>query len=314
MIDQIYRQAQSALETAVGGFIRLDTLLVFAIALLLAYLFSKLLTAAIVRAARILTNVGENTKLERIVHLRRLETYLSVSLALMRAAIYGIAIFAAWQFTNPETTPLAIVGASTIFIVLAGATITPTLRDITAGGVMIVERWYNVGDHVTLEPFAQVSGVVERMTLRSTKIRSLNGEVIWVHNQYIQAAKITPKGVRALAIDLFVTELQGGKKLIEHIAKTLPVGPTMLAQPLTIVDSQKLGDKLWHITAVCQTAPGREWLIEDFAVEAIKEQNKLLSKSVIVHGPIVRYADTDAERRFKRAVRIKQTQNDQVVK
>lgn len=313
MIDQVYKQAESAVRQAVDSFVQLDTLVAFAVALLLAYLFSKLLTALIVRIARVITNFGENSKLERIVHMRRLETYLSVSLALMRAAVYGIAIFAAWQFTNPETTPLAIVGASTVFIVLAGATITPTLRDITAGGVMIVERWYNVGDHVTLEPFVNVSGVVERMTLRSTKIRSLNGEVIWVHNQYIQGAKITPKGVRTMAIDLFVKDLRGGKSVIEHVAKTLPVGPTMLAQPLTIVDSQKLGEKLWHITAVCQTAPGREWLIEDFAVEALKEQNKALAKSVISHGPIVRYADVDAERRFKRAVRIKQVQDDQAV-
>lgn len=306
MFDQVFKDAQSAVSTAIDGFVNFDTIFVFIIALVLAYFVSKLVTSAILKIAKLVSKFGElDSKPERIIHSRRLETYLSVSLALIRAGIYAIAIFAAWQYTHPETSSVAFISASTLFIVMAGATLAPVLRDITAGSVMIAERWYNVGDFVSLEPFSEISGVVERVTLRSTKLRSIKGEVIWVHNQNIQGVRVATKGVRTLAIDLFVNNLKQGKALFEHTAKTLPVGPTMLAQSLTIVDTDKLGDDLWHITAVCQTAPGREWLIEDFGVETIKEQDKAGTKKVIVHGPLVRYADTEAERRFKRSVRIK---------
>jgi hypothetical protein len=60
-----------------------------------------------------------------------------------------------------------------------------------------------------------------------------------------------------------------------------------------------MGEGLWRITATGQITPGREWLIEDFALKAI---NKYGGDS-IVHGPIARYADATAERRFKRTIR-----------
>ena len=54
----------------------------------------------------------------------------------------------------------------------------PLLRDITTGSVMIAERWYGVGDYIIAEPFLNIQGVVEQVSLRSTKLRGLSGEVV----------------------------------------------------------------------------------------------------------------------------------------
>lgn len=282
-----------------------NTVIVFVIALLIAILVNRILSYVILRIARAVGKFSDNAKTnERTIQFRRLETYLSVTMALVRAAVFAIAIVTAWRLTHNTTASVAVIGASTVFVVLAGATIVPLLRDFTAGSLMIAEHWYSVGDHISLEPFAKVSGVVERFTLRSTKIRSLNGEIIWIHNQYIQAVHISPKGTRTLAMDIFVTNEEKGKKLVQHAAQTLPVNPTMLATPLKLVRTQKLNDKLWQLTAVAQTAPGREWLLEDFAPKVMEEKdNEHKTGSVIMHGPLVHYADADAERRFKRAIR-----------
>lgn len=83
----------------------------------------------------------------------------------------------------------------------------------------------------------------------------------------------------------------------------LPSGPLLVVSPLEIISAEKVGEKLWHITAVAETAPGREWLIEKSAVDLIKwldEQNK---HPVLAHGPLARNADSDAERRFARTIR-----------
>jgi small-conductance mechanosensitive channel len=74
-------------------------------------------------------------------------------------------------------------------VVVAGQTIGIILRDLTAGSVMITEGWYKIGDFIKIEPFMEVAGVVERFTLRSTRLRALNGEIIWVHNQNITTIK-----------------------------------------------------------------------------------------------------------------------------
>lgn len=301
--DNFLNQLRQNAHKVFDSVFNLETILVFAAAILLALIVSRFVNWIVVKIARLVSKAEDAGSPERAIRLRRVETYLSVSLALVRFAIFAIAIVAAWQVTHPTTAPAAFVGASTVFIVLAGATIAPMLRDLTSGSIMIAEQWYNVGDYITVLPFAGVDGVVERMNLRSTKIRSLNGEIVWVHNQHIQGIKVTPKGVRTMAIDVFVNNLDKGKAMIDHVAQTLPVSPTMLATPFVMVSSHKLRDDLWQITAMAQTAPGREWLIEEFAPQAMAEYDKKDGK-IIVHGPVAHSADEVAERRFRRAMRL----------
>ena len=207
-----------------------------------------------------------------------------------------------WQLNHTTAQPSALIGASAIALFFLTAGIGPILRDLASGSVMMAEQWYGVGDHVRLEPFADLQGVVERVTLRSTRIRGLNGEIIWVNNQNIQGVRIAPRGIRTIALELFVTNRQAGEQLIDDTNARLPVGSLLLVSPLAIIEIAQAGDSLWQITAVGETAPGREWLIEKSAVELIQHLDEQLPKSVLAHGPLARYADKEAEKRFKRTI------------
>ena len=78
----------------------------------------------------------------------------------------------------------------------------------------------------------------------------------------------------------------------------------MLASPLVIASDEELAKDLWRITIMGQTAPGREWLIEEFVTNALKDADHGKKTRTIVYGPLVRFADKTAEKRFKRAVRV----------
>lgn len=274
-------------------------------ALALAFLINKFFNFIINVTARLIAHHGQgDTPTERLIQTKRTETLLSIMGGVVRALIVGFCLYLMWRIVNPTSAPLAIIGASTFFIVLGAATIGPMLRDITSGVMMITEKWYNVGDYVTVDPFWEMSGVIEKVNLRSTKLRSLNGEVVWIHNQNIQAVRVTPRGVRTLSIDTFVNNLEKGRKLIESVIKTMPTGPSMIATPLKIDEEEQLGS-VWRITIEGQTSPGREWLIEDFAVTALSEADSKNTEKVIVHGPIVRYTDTAAEKYFKNSMQAK---------
>jgi len=279
-----------------------------------AYLFSKLLADLIIKIAQkvsVRSDIESNE--ERLIKLRQVETYLSVSIAVVRAVVVAIAAYVAWIFLSPSSSSgAAAIGASAFFIVFAGQTLGMILRDITAGAIMIIEQWFHVGDFVKIEPFIDVSGVVERFTLRSTKLRSLSGEIVWVHNQQIQAIHVTPRGVRTIAVDVFVRDKEKGLRIIKELAKAVPVSPTMLARALKVTKPEEWGGGLWRITAVGQTAPGREWLIENFFVNAIKEvdsgvRNKM--DRTFIYEPIAHYADPIADKKFKRAVRAHKEQD-----
>ena len=62
-----------------------------------------------------------------------------------------------------------------------------------------------------------------------------------------------------------------GERAIEEIIGTVPTGSTLLARPLRIKYAERWNDDLWRITIVGETPPGREWLIENFFVNALKD-------------------------------------------
>lgn len=297
----------------------LQAVFILVIAIVIAYLASKYLAQAIIKIAqRVATHSDTISDQDKVIKLRQVETYLSVTVAIVRALVVAVVAYFTWRALAPApgsgsgANGAAAIGASAFFIVIAGQTLGTILRDITSGSIMIIEQWFNVGDFIKVEPFIDVSGVVERFTLRSTKLRSLNGDVIWIHNQQIQAAHVTPRGVRSFAVDVFVRDRTAGERALEELIVALPAGPTMLASPLRIKNVERWSDDLWRITILGKTAPGREWLIEKFFVNAIIEVDRgKVNKDdrIFVYEPIARYADPVTDQKFKRAIR---TDKDEV--
>jgi moderate conductance mechanosensitive channel len=273
------------------------------VALVVAYLINRCAKRLLPHIAELITNwIATNKKPgDKLLQVRRTETFLNLIASVSHILVVGLCLYIAWKLVNPTTAPLAIIGAGTFFFVIGAATVGPLLRDVTSGVLMVTERWYDIGDHIVVDPFWDLSGVVEKINLRSTKLRTINGEVVWIHNQNIQAVRVTPRGVRTISIDAFVSDLERGRKLINDVLQTMPVGPAMIATPLVIREEEQLGS-VWRITAIGQTSPGREWLIEDFAVKAITQADEKHKNSLIVHGPIVRYTDAAAEKRFLRSM------------
>lgn len=273
------------------------------IALVVSAIIGRLIASILRRFAHRLSRRADKSQdLKEVNRLRRLETMTVLTIALVRMLLVVIALYFWWAYSHPTQQPTALIGASAIVIIIASATIGPILRDLAYGGVMMAEHWFGVGDHIKIEPFADMEGVVERVTLRSTQIRGLNGELIWVNNQNIQGVRVSTKGVRTMAIDLFASDLKCGLKLVEKVNERLPIGQLLVIKPLKIMSENQVGNSLWHIVAVAETAPGREWLLQDYATNLIKEIDESSKNKVLQTDPIARFADPEAEARYARTI------------
>jgi hypothetical protein len=297
------KQVSGTAEHIVHMFFSLHSIASLVFFLAAAFIIGRLLAAVLRRlVASIGRHADKTESLQMVNRLRRWETIIVLSIAIVRTFLVLFALYLWWLYIHPDEQPTAIIGASALLAITLGGVLSPALRDIATGSVMMAEQWYAVGDHVKIEPFGDMQGVVERVTLRSTRVRGLNGEVIWVNNQNIQAVRITPKGIRTIAIELFVTDLERGRELIDSTNRRLPDGELLVSSPLHVMTSSKVGDKLWHITAIAETAPGREWLIEKYARDVMKEIDETRQLHLLATEPIARFADGDAERRFARAI------------
>jgi moderate conductance mechanosensitive channel len=302
--DEAISKTTDILQSVSQTYFNFRSLLVLALSITIALILGRLIASMLRQLVNLIGKRADKSENLRIVNkLRRYETILVLSIALIRSILFIFALYFWWIYIHPNGQVTGLLGASALLVVIISGALGPTLKDIAAGSVMMAEHWYGVGDHIRAEPFIDAQGVVERVTLRSTRIRGLNGEIIWLNNQHIQGVRVAPKGVISMALEIFVDDLEAGENLIKKTNARLPTGPLLVVTPLTIISSEKVGDKLWHITAIGETAAGREWLLEKSAVDLIKyldEQNK---KQVLAHGPLARFSDSEANKRFSRTIK-----------
>lgn len=278
-----------------------ESIVILIVVLTIALVLGRITAAILRRVTKIIGAKADKIEdLAAVTRLRRLETLIVLSIAVIRTLLVLFAIYFWWVFTHPGQQPTAILGAGAVLTILISVGLRPILNDVASGSVMMAEHWYGVGDHIRVEPFIDAQGVVERVTLRSTRIRKFSGEILWINNKDIAGVSITPKGVRSVAIELFAKDHEKAIKLIEDTNLRLPQGPLAVASPLIVMTSSAVGKDLWHITAISEVAPGREWLLDKFAIEVIQELDE--KYKTLAHEPISRWADSEAERRFARTI------------
>jgi moderate conductance mechanosensitive channel len=241
--------------------------------------------------------VGDPEATGTLVDVKRRETLV----ALIRTGIGYAGIAAAVVLTIAELIGgfdrlTAIAGAS-FMLILVGFAVQRVLMDIIAGLAMFSERWYAVGDTVAVAGL-ELQGVVEDVSLRRTKLRTLDGEAIHIHNSQIPAVRVLPRGVKELAVELFVSDRERAEQLVTWVAAMLPEGPTTLIRRPWIEGVEEFSDSVVRLVARATTAPGREWLVESFFSDLLKERAE---EGLIVHGPVVLAVDESADRSFARA-------------
>jgi len=234
----------------------------------------------------------------KIANAKRRETLVSlIRGGIAMAAFTTATVLAIAQLTGGIDRLSAIASVS-FAVIVAGFAAQRVLADLIAGLVMFLENWYSVGDTVILQAGLELQGVVEDMSLRRTRLRALNGEVINVHNAQIQAVRVPPKGVKRIAIELFVSDRARGEELIEDVVALLPDGPTAFVERPRLTAVEELSESLTRISLAAAVAPGREWLAEGFLADLLKER---AAPDLIVHGPVSLAVDQAAARSYARA-------------
>jgi small-conductance mechanosensitive channel len=233
----------------------------------------------------------------KIVEVKRRET----TVAVIRTGIGYIAIAAALVLVAAQLTggldKLSAVAGASFLLIIIGFSAQRVLVDIIAGFNMFAERWYSVGDTIAI-PMLEVQGVVEDVSLRRTKLRSLDGELINIHNSQIAAVRVLPGGLKEFDVELVASDRHKAELLVEEVARILPEGPTTFVHRPVVHQIDELAPGLVRLRMRAAVAHGREWLVNDFYTDLLKER---ADKHLVVHGPIVLTVDESATRSFARA-------------
>ena len=149
---------------------------IFIIASILVRIFNKIIDYVMT------TSDNANKKFNIKFNEKRSETLHKLVKSAVRYTIYFIAFFQVLSVLGVNTT--SIVASAGIASVAIGFGAQSLVKDIISGFFIILEGQFDVGDNVKIYNQAAfiAGGYVMSLGLRSTKIRSKDGEVYFIPN------------------------------------------------------------------------------------------------------------------------------------
>jgi small-conductance mechanosensitive channel len=279
----------SSLRELLGPFYSPILILAIRVALILivAYVILKLIDSALTRLRLLIPSsdvlgvarVEQRTETLRLVVRSVSRAVLILLVVLMISAELGFNI-------GPVLASAGIVGLAVGF----GA--QSLVKDVISGFFILFEDQFGIGDVVKIGEF---TGVVERMTLRATVLRNLEGQVYVVPNGNIQNVIVMTKEWARAVLDVTVPhkeELARVFDALQRIGLRLAQDwPDRVSERPVVLGIEKLDDSGVTIRSIVKTPPFkkddviREWrrlIKEELDREGIELSRKGTQEVTIV--------------------------------
>jgi moderate conductance mechanosensitive channel len=200
---------------------------------------------------------------------QRIEALATVLRSVVTFVIALVAVLLILGELGFNLAPL-LAGAGIVGVALGFGSQT-LVKDFLSGFFILVEDQFGVGDIVDLE--TGVSGVVEAVSLRTTRLRSVDGTVWHMPNGEIRrVGNMSQHWSRAL-LDVEVaydTDIQHAREVIKGVADELWHESEHVLEEPDLWGVEDLGMNGIKIRLVVKTTPSEQWAISRTLRERLK--------------------------------------------
>jgi len=256
----------------------------------------------VIALATVIIKVGKFF-IKRIFHKRRIlgrglnekkiDTMATLTISIFRYSVYIISGIVILSDIFDLTSVLAAAGVGGIAIGLGAQNF---IKDVIAGFFIVLEDQYVVGDRVTV---GSMTGTVEELELRVTKLRSFDGDLYIIPNGEIKVVVNHTRGNKGVIVDIPLAYSSNIEKAVEIAGE---VCGQVTGEFDTIVDPPKvlgiieLGrDGCLNLRIFGKTIPNAQWEVERRIRMLIKERfekegiefydrNKIVMSSALTGG------------------------------
>ncbi len=229
--------------------------------LIVAWLVWKALKRIGDRTVTRLTNRADKlTVIEATDRKQRIDTLWAAVRTLLLVLVVVIVFLGVLNAWGVNTAPFLAIGSIVGIAIGFGA--QDFVKDVIAGFLILAEDQYSIGDVVKING---VSGTVKEITLRSTILRDLDGNVHYVPNGSIEVASNYTQEYSQVVIDV-------GFGYGEDVDKVIPIIQDELDRfaadeawtgafidPPDILGVQDLGDSAVTVRCLLRVTPDYRW-------------------------------------------------------
>ncbi|MDD3427237.1 MAG: mechanosensitive ion channel family protein [Aminobacterium sp.] len=237
--------------------------LIVALGLLIAWIIvSKIVLLALSRSFDLLRKrieKSENNE-RRPSALQRVETLKGITLNVVKWVIAIVFVLSIIGSFGVNITPILTgVGLAGLGISMAAQNI---IRDFLNGIFVVLEDHYGVGDWIET---SMGGGTVEKLTLRTTHLRDIDGNLIIIPNGSINGITNYTKNWSRATIKLrvpFDTDVRQAMHIMEETANSLQEeNPSLFIGPPTVQGILDFLDSSILLRTLFDTTPGDQWVL-----------------------------------------------------
>ena len=200
---------------------------------------------------------------------QRIEALATVLRSIVTAIVWGVAGLLILGEVGIDLAPL-LAGAGILGVALGFGSQT-LVRDFLTGMFILVEDQFGVGDIVDLDP--GVAGTVEAVSLRTTRLRAVDGTVWHVPNGEIRRVGNKSQIWSRALLDLEVaygTDLDHASAVIKAVADEVWKAHDEVLEEPQVWGVENLGPSGVAIRLVVKTTPSDQWSISRELRQRIK--------------------------------------------
>lgn len=194
------------------------------------------------------------------VNKNKRKTLSSLLKSIVRYVIYFVAAVNILEIFGIKTASL--ITAAGVGGLAVGFGAQNLVKDVISGFFIIFEDQYNVGDYVEI---AGVSGIVEDVGIRSTKLRDFGGQLHIIPNGAISLVTNHSKGVMRAKIEVQIAyeeDLDKALEVLDEICMNIREKCKDITEGPSVLGVSDLGESGISITIIAMTIPMQQWSVE----------------------------------------------------
>jgi len=199
---------------------------------------------------------------------KRLDTMSTLLISVFKYGIYIGAILIVLADMLDLKSVLAAAGVGGIAIGLGAQSL---IKDTISGFFILLEDHFAVGDLITIE---NMTGTVERMELRVTRLKNYNGDVYIIPNGEIKKVTNHTRDNKMVIVDIPVAYSSNMGKVNEIAQKACEEVKeefSVFTEEPTVLGITELGQRSMNLRITARVFPNEQWAVERRIRMKIKE-------------------------------------------
>lgn len=200
---------------------------------------------------------------------RKIKTLSPLLKSILRYTVDFLAVVTALKIFNiPTESIIATAGIGGLAIGFGAQNL---VKDVITGFFIIFEDQYSVGDYIET---AGISGIVEEMGLRVTKLRDFGGELHIIPNGEVTTVTNHSRGNMRAMVDVSIAyeeDIDKAIAVLTRVCEEVKQKRQDITEGPEVLGVNELGESGISIRVLAKTLPMQQWAVERQLKKEIKE-------------------------------------------